>query len=92
MALHTKDSEAEKKQHAHYENLKKTGLLKSFDESGIPFGSDRSKPGYANAKIKCKACGWSFSRREAVIWLTTANKLGEEVAISEYDKLQNDNT
>ena len=86
-SLHPKDLGAEKKQSEYYENLKKSGLGDALDEVGSYFGSSANKPGYANAYFKCKSCNHSFSRKEAVLWLTTANKLGDETAISEYKKL-----
>ncbi|EOE6249814.1 hypothetical protein ACUY0Y_004465 [Vibrio parahaemolyticus] len=92
VALHPKDKDAEEKQKQHYENLQKTGLLKSFDKAGVTFGSELAKPGYANALFKCKSCCWSFGRREAITWLTTANKLGENVALREYEKIKRENT
>jgi hypothetical protein len=67
-------------------------MLESFDDAGISFDSERSKPGYSNAKFKCKKCSWSFDRRVALIWLTTANKIGEEKAITEYQKMRDENT
>ncbi|MEI8613579.1 hypothetical protein P4S54_07680 [Shewanella sp. PP-He15 brown] len=92
MALHPKDKDAEEVQKQHYENLKKTSLLSKLDESGVTFGSERAKSGYANALFKCKNCGWLFGRREAITWLTTANKVGENVALREYEKLKRENT
>ncbi len=89
-SLHPKDHEAEKEQGKHYENLKKTGLGDALDNMGSSLGSSGNKPGYSNAHFKCKSCGHSFYRKEAVIWLTTANKLGEETAIKEYRKLRSE--
>jgi len=86
--LHPKDHEAEKEQKQHYENLKKTGLGDALDNKRSSLGNSGSKPGYSNAHFKCKSCTYSFYRKEAMIWLTTANKLGEETAKKEYQKLK----
>ena len=86
-SLHSKDDAEEKRQAQYYKDLKKSGLGDALDRAGSPLGSARSKPGYANAKFICKSCGHPFSRREAVIWAATANKLGKDIAISEYTKL-----
>lgn len=88
MALHSKDRVAEEKQREYRENLKKTGMLEALDSAGSGFGTERSRPGYVNAKFRCKKCDWSFDRHAAVTWLTTANKLGEQRALDEYRKLQ----
>jgi hypothetical protein len=85
--LHPKDYDAEKHHIKYYENLKNSGLGDALDKAGSSFGSSANTPGYANAYFKCKTCGHSFSRKEAIVWLTTANKIGDEIALSEYRKL-----
>ena len=87
-SLSTKDKEAEEKQKESYELLKESGLGDKLDEYGSELGSSMNKPGYSNSYFKCKSCGHSFSRKTALIWLTTSNKLGEEIAIREYRKLK----
>lgn len=86
-AVHQKDTTKEDEAKVHYEKLKQTGMLDSLDKINNPLGSARSKPGYANANFSCNKCVHSFSRREAIIWSKTSAKLGDKVAIHEYQKL-----
>lgn len=65
-----------------------SGCLDSLDEAGSSFGSEVSKPGYTNARFRCKSCAHQFSRHVAIEWLTIANRLGEECALEEYKKIQ----
>lgn len=92
MALHPRDAVAEAKQREYYEKMKSTGLLEGLDQVGSSLGTQRAKPGYANRRLRCRKCGHSFDRKTAVTWLTTANKLGEDVALREYQKIRNENT
>jgi len=82
--LHSKDKKATKEDLERYEEYKKAGITNYFEGSSISVGE---KPNYQTAKFKCSSCDYSFYRKEALIWLATANKLGEEVAIREYHKL-----
>lgn len=86
-ALHPRDEQRESEQRKRYESMQSTGMLGGLDRLGSSLGSERTKPGYNNRNLKCKSCGHAFGRREAVIWLTTSNKLGEEKALDEYKKL-----
>ena len=82
--LHAKDEEATKENMRIYNICKEIGATDYFKGSMISIGE---KPNYKIAKLKCNTCNYSFSRREALAWLHTANKLGEEVALREYKKL-----
>ena len=88
MALHFRDAIADAEQRETYEFMKSSGILNSLDEAGSSLGSRMSKPGYENARFRCKSCAQQFSRRMAIEWLTIRNKLGEERALAEYKKLK----
>ncbi len=88
MALHPKDRAGEAEQRETYALLESSGLLNSLDEAGSSLGSKMSKPGYVNARFKCKSCAHRFSRDMAIEWLTIRNKLGEERALVEYEKFK----
>ncbi|MGB3988538.1 MAG: hypothetical protein WBK67_02475 [Minisyncoccales bacterium] len=83
--LHAKDKEATKEDMRIYNMCKEIGATNYFQGSMMSIGE---KPNYKNAKLKCNTCGYSFSRREALIWLTTANKLGKDIALREYKKMK----
>lgn len=87
MALHPRDKAAEKEQAETFRLMQSTGLAKALDDAGSSLGSAHSKPGYINARFRCKACDYAFKRSIAIEWLTIRNKIGEERAIAEYVKL-----
>ena len=88
--LHAVDRDAEAKQAEHYELKKTLGFLDGLDNLGSSFGTAHSKPGYANRNFRCKDCQHTFNRRSAITWLTTANKVGDDVAIAEYRKVHDE--
>lgn len=77
--LHSKDKEAIKEEKERYEKYEKIGLNEAFG---------RDKPGYTTTQFICNSCKHSFCRKTALIWLTTANKIGEEITLEEYRKLK----
>jgi len=77
--LHAKDTEAIKEQIKMDEICNQIGM---DDYIG------KGKPNYTTTPFKCNSCKHPFDRKTALIWLTTANKLGEEIALEEYKKLK----
>lgn len=86
--MHPHDKLAEQQQREDYENMQATGMLDALDQAGSSLGSATYKPGYVNARFKCKVCDHHFKRSEAIEWLTIRNKIGEERALVEYKKLE----
>ena len=50
--------------------------------------SQYSKPGYVNDWLRCKDCGALYQRHTANEWMNVSRDLGEDDAILEYKKLQ----
>jgi predicted RNA-binding Zn-ribbon protein involved in translation (DUF1610 family) len=81
--LHKKDKEATRKDLEVYQLYKNAGITEYLSNTNLSIGK---KPGYQESKFKCSKCHHSFNRKEALDWLTIANKHGEEIALSEYQK------
>ncbi|MBN8739792.1 MAG: hypothetical protein J0H86_09825 [Xanthomonadaceae bacterium] len=77
--LHRTDREAEAKQAEAYRNAQRV-----FGNSSPSFVS---RPGYSTRNFRCSGCNHAFDRETAITWLGIANKLGEDVALTEYQKL-----
>lgn len=50
--------------------------------------SQYSKPGYVNDWLRCGKCGALYQRHTANEWMNVSRDLGEEDALLEYRKLQ----
>lgn len=91
MALHPRDAAAEQELRATYEMFKSSGLLDSLEAQGSEVAK-AARPGYENARFKCKACGEAFDRASSLRWLTLANKTTEENAIRLYRDMTHSKT
>lgn len=85
--LHQRDAAEEMRQQEYRAALEQTGMLDAMDQAGVLM---TSRPRFGNRPLRCKRCGHAFDRQTAVIWLKTANKLGEYTAVSEYRKLRDE--
>ncbi len=85
--LHRKDKAEHSKQRERYEALKDSELGDSQRRRGQNIET-RYKPGYANSRLRCKKCRHLFGRKLAIEWLRISNKHGDDLALREYCKLQ----
>ena len=76
--LHPKDREKNAKMVQSY----KDALSVRFPPS------EYSKPGYVNDWLRCVKCGERYQRHTANEWMNISREFGEDDAILEYKKLQ----
>ena len=76
--LHAKDSAATAEAARTRQWMRQVGVPH-------PLGHDSR---FGATVFRCSRCGHTFDRGTAVIWLETANRLGEYAATSEYRKIR----
>ncbi len=95
-ALHSKDTEAIIRQRQMNDISNKLGFNNAMNDlyKESRFSNELEQhyldqqSSYASAIFRCNSCKHSFDRKTALIWLGTANKLGEEIALKEYKKIK----
>tara|TARA_Y100001963_G_C6763131_1_gene440664 strand:+ start:409 stop:783 length:375 start_codon:yes stop_codon:yes gene_type:complete len=88
--LHKKNKEATMQKLKSNINIKDLldRVNSSYENPLLQEETSLSKSAQFNEAIfNCKACKYEFNRKKSLIWLTTSNKLGDEIAIKEYNKL-----
>lgn len=83
--LHPVNKKAEAAQEDSYRAMQSIGLGSALPEFS-------KKPGYSTRTFSCKNCSHHFDRATALIWLTTANRIGEDKALKGYKEVCEDSS